>query len=80
MYNPLMQTLRDLPKRGRAREYSVVASTSSISASRHGTRRLLPAHRYVFEAIFGTELADSVRLRQPHAHAVEMIPRYLRRN
>ncbi|WP_142846749.1 TetR/AcrR family transcriptional regulator [Telmatospirillum sp. J64-1] len=79
MYDPLMQTLQDLLKRGEEQGVfrkgidlvDLYISITSLSAH-------YISNRHTFEAIFGVNLMSPARLQQRKEHAVEIILRYLR--
>lgn len=79
MYNPLLETIRELLERGKALgvfrnnidPIDLYISISALSA-------YYVSHHYTFEAIFNTPLMQPKRLKQRQEHAVEMILRYLK--
>lgn len=79
MYDPLMQTLKELLKRGEAAgvfrggidPIDLYISITSLSA-------YYISHRHTFEALFGSEMPLERRLERRRAHAADMILRYLR--
>mgnify|MGYP002403707218 CR=1 FL=1 len=78
MYDPLMQTIKVLLKRGEEAgvfrggidPIDLYISITSLTAH-------YISHRHTFEALF-SEMASEKRLEQRREHAVEMILRYLR--
>ncbi len=79
MYNPLLDTIRDLLLRGQQEglfRESIDAVDLYISITS------LTAHyvsnRYTFEAIFGQRLMTAQRIKQRLDHAADMVLRYLR--
>ena len=79
MYNPLMETIRELLDKGEQtgvfrRGIDPVDLYISISAlSSHYI-----SHQYTFEAIFKKPLMEEARLRERIEHAVDMVLRYLK--
>jgi TetR/AcrR family transcriptional regulator len=79
MYDPLMQTIKELLKRGEETgvfrggidPIDLYISITSLSA-------YYISHRHTFEALFGSDMALGKRLQLRREHAVEMILRYLR--
>jgi len=80
MYNPLLDTLRELLARGEAAgvfrpgldPVDVYISISSLTAHYMN-------NRFTFEAIFQTDLMSPRRVRQRLEHAADMVLRYLMR-
>ena len=78
MYNPLLDTLRELLTRGQAAgvfrpgldPIDVYISISSLTAHYMN-------NRFTFEAIFQTDLMSPRRVRQRLEHAADMVLRYL---
>lgn len=79
MYNPLLDTIRDLLARGTAEglfrddidAVDLYISITSLTAH-------YVSNRYTFEAIFGQRLMTAQRIKQRLEHAAEMVLRYLR--
>ncbi|MBP5858579.1 TetR family transcriptional regulator [Marivibrio halodurans] len=80
MYNPLLETIRELLKRGvetgRFRD-DIDAIDLYISISALSAHYI--SHRHTFEAIFQTKLLSPKRLQQRIDHAADMIVSYLRK-
>jgi TetR/AcrR family transcriptional regulator len=78
MYDPLLETIRDLLDRGVASgqfrpnidPVDLYISITALTAHYIG-------NRYTFEAIFGKQLMTPKRIRQRFDHAAEMILRYV---
>jgi TetR/AcrR family transcriptional regulator len=78
MYNPLLETIRDLLARGteeglfRSDVDAVDLYISITSLTAHYV-----SNRYTFEAIFGQRLMTAQRVKQRLDHAAEMVLRYV---
>lgn len=78
MYEPLLETLRELLERGRnAKQFRDDVDPVDLYISISGLTAHYISNRHTFEAIFGQTLMSPQRIRQRLEHAADMVVTYL---
>jgi TetR/AcrR family transcriptional regulator len=79
MYNPLMETMRELLEKGeRDGVFRSGIDPVDLYISISALSSHYISHQYTFEAIFKQPMMEEARLRQRIDHAVDMVLRYLK--